>query len=219
MRRGWAGAIVAGCGLLGVAGTASAQPQPVPEHERIPVDVRRTTLVVRDVDRSLALYRDALGLKVVYDQRIGGDAGVRLVLLRANDAFIGALGLMQRLSAEERAQAAARPIVHERARAGQAILVLNARDLETRWDKVKSVPGVKVSAGPHRVEYPAPDGGPGTIPVTVTMFWDPDGYFVELNQILGTPAGSQPSPEAGATVSSRRSSRPARPIAPRGRTR
>ena len=166
----------------------AAWAQPVPDNERTPVDVRRTTLLVRDIDRSLALYRDALGLKVVYDQKIGGDDGVRLVLLRANDVFIGALGLMQRLSAEERAKAAALPVVHEKARAGQVILVINSKDLDQRFPKVKGAPGVKVSAEPHRVEYPGAEGG--TIPVMVSMIWDADGYFVELNQILGKPAGA-----------------------------
>ena len=71
---------------------------PVPESERGPVDLRRTTLIVRDVDRALAFYRDALGLKVVYDQviirppRPGDPAEVdrkmRRALLRANDAGV-----------------------------------------------------------------------------------------------------------------------------------
>ncbi len=179
--------------LILVAGLFLALPspvraQPVPASEQTPVDIRRTTLLVRDIDRSLTLYRDALGLKVVYDQKIGGDEGVRLVLLRANDVFIGALGLMQRLSPDERAKAAATPVVHEKARAGQVILVINAKDLDQRFPKVKGAPGVKVSAEPHRVEYPGADGG--TIPVLVSMVWDADGYFVELNQILGRPAGA-----------------------------
>lgn len=172
---------------VGVSGPLGAQ-TPVPENERTPVDIRRTTLLVRDIDRSLALYRDALGLKVVYDQVIDGENGVRLVLLRANDSFIGALGLMQRLSPEERTKAASLPVVHEKARAGQVILVINAKDLDQRFPNVRKAPGVKVSAEPHRVEYPSPDGG--TIPVMVSMLWDADGYFVELNQILGRPAGS-----------------------------
>ncbi len=172
---------------LGLSGPLGAQ-TPVPENERTPVDIRRTTLLVRDIDRSLTLYRDALGLKVVYDQVIDGENGVRLVLLRANDSFIGALGLMQRLSPEERAKAASLPVVHEKARAGQVILVINAKDLDQRFLNVRKAPGVKVSAEPHRVEYPGPDGA--TIPVMVSMLWDADGYFVELNQILGRPAGS-----------------------------
>ena len=68
------------------------------------------------------------------------------------------------------------------------ILVINAKDLDQRFPNVRKAPGVKVSAEPHRVEYPSPDGG--TIPVMVSMLWDADGYFVELNQILGRPAGS-----------------------------
>ena len=77
--------------------------EPVPISERGPVDIRRTTFVVRDIEKSLPLYRDALGLKVIYDQLIGGgtDAAgkaiaptLRLVLLRANDSFIGALGML-----------------------------------------------------------------------------------------------------------------------------
>ena len=87
--------------LLMGAGTAAA---PVPEADRVPIDLRRTTLVVRDIDNSLALYRDVLGMKVIYDNRIRtprdaetdaeADRASRLVFLRANDNFIGVLGLL-----------------------------------------------------------------------------------------------------------------------------
>ena len=100
--------LVAVAAAVAAAAATPAQAQPVPAAERIPVDIRRTTFVVRDIDKSLALYRDALGLKLIYDQLIGGGVdkdgkarapSVRLVLLRANDIFIGNLGLMQRLQA------------------------------------------------------------------------------------------------------------------------
>ena len=84
-------------------GTANAEP--VAEDERIPLDLRRTTLVVRDIDQSLALYRDALGMQVVYDKNLysprdaadfdSAERASRLVLLRANDNFIGMLGLLE----------------------------------------------------------------------------------------------------------------------------
>ena len=169
---------------------------PVPEEDRIPVDVRRTTLVVRDIERSLPFWRDALGLKVVYDEMIerpldpekpeGGKRSLRLVLMRANDGFVGAVGLLEYVNPRrpERVPGEDRPIV------GDFIMVVNASDLDTRWDQVKAVPGVKVLSEPSRIEYPAP-GGQGVIPVMVTMVRDPDGYFVELNQILGTPAGTE----------------------------
>lgn len=167
--------------------------KPVPEAERIPVDLRRTTLVVRDIERSLPLYRDALGLKVVYDELIGPgpDANgrpqpptVRLVLLRANDDFIGVLGLMQRLNP----QAPPPPPEFRKAQPGQPILVFNVADLDTRFAKIESTPHVRVSEPPVRIEYPGP-GGKGVIPVMFSAVWDADGNYVELNRILGTPAG------------------------------
>lgn len=178
--------------LLAACGSASADP--VPPSERIPVDVRRTTLLVRDIERSLPVYRDALGLQVVYDQFIGGGADaegkptpptIRLVLLRANDTFVGLLGLMQRLGTEHPPQKERR-----RPQAGEVVLVLNAADLEERFPRLHSIPGVTIDEEPHRVEYPSPDGK-GTIPVMFSSFYDPDGYFVELNKLLGTAAGME----------------------------
>lgn len=182
------------CAVL-AAPALPAATEPLPTDERIPVDVRRTTLIVRDIERSLPFWRDALGLAVVYDEMIerpldperpdGEKRSLRLVLMRANDSFIGAVGLLEYVSPRrpERVAGEDRPIV------GDFIMVVNAKDLDTRWDKVRSVPGVRVLSEPSRVEYPAP-GGDGVIPVMVSMVRDPDGYFVELNQILGTPAGA-----------------------------
>lgn len=170
--------------LLVVAAQAIAQP--VPEHERIPVDVRRTTLLVRDMNRALAFWRDALGLKVVYDRVIGQPPDtIHLVLLRANDQFVGNIGLMRRSNDPE-----GLPVKYERATTGQTIIVVNAKDLESRIEKIRAVPGVRIQRGPERVEYPSPDGR-GTIPVLATFLWDPDGFFVEVNKILGTPAGME----------------------------
>lgn len=180
-----------------VAFVGLLQAAPVPELERSPVDVRRTTLVVRDIEASLPLYRDALGLKPVYDERIGGGKDksgkvipptVRLVLLRANDDFIGVIGLMQRLNP----LIPPAPPVFQKAQVGDAILVINVADLDTRFERIRATPGVKVAEEPQRVEYPAPSGK-GRIPVLFSAVWDADGNFIELNKILGTPAGVAPS--------------------------
>jgi catechol 2,3-dioxygenase-like lactoylglutathione lyase family enzyme len=185
--------------LLGLAVVPAPRAEPVPESERIPVDLRRTTLVVRDIDASLPLYRDGLGMKVIYDQRIGGGknpdgsekpATIRLVLLRANDTFIGALGLMQRLDIGPQPEP-----VFERAMPGDSILVFNAKDLDARWPTIKALPGVRVHTEPNRVEYPGPNGT--TIPVTFTAVFDPDGNFIEINQLLGQAAGTVPAAESG----------------------
>jgi catechol 2,3-dioxygenase-like lactoylglutathione lyase family enzyme len=185
--------------LAGLVWLASlpAFAQPVPDNEKIPVDIRRTTLVVRDIEKSLPLYRDALGLKVVYDQKIGGGTDkdgrvtpptIRLVLLRANDIFIGALGLMQRLNQPEA------PAVTEskRPNAGGMIMVINAKDLEERWPRIKATPHVKVDTEPYRIEYPGPNNT--TIPVLFSSVFDNDGNFIEINKLLGTAAGASSPP-------------------------
>ncbi len=187
------GVWMAGCALA-----SASIAEPVPEAERSPVDVRRTTLLVRDIEKSLPLYRDALGLTVVYDERLGGgkqaDGSVkphttRLVLMRANDTFIGALGLMQRLDDPDPA-----PPENKRPMAGDSIVVINAKDLDQRWENVKAVPGVAVHTEPTRIEYPGP-GGKGVIPVMFSAVFDPDGFFIEINQILGAPAGTETKKE------------------------
>ena len=84
--------------------TALAAPAPVAEAALIPVDIRRTMFVVRDIDKALALYRETLGLTLRYDQLIGD----------------------------------------------------------------------------------------GVIPVNFSAVWDADGNYIELNKLLGAPAGSMP---------------------------
>jgi len=175
---------------------APAAAEPVAESERIAVDFRRTTLVVRDIEASLPLYRDGLGLTVIYDQLIGAGvdaegkptpATIRLVLLRANDTFIGNLGLMQRLQGDPPPRAP-----NARAQAGQPILVFNASDLDTRFPMIEKLPGVEIETAPVRVEYPGLNGS--VIPVMFSAVYDPDGFFIEINQLLGTAAGSEQKP-------------------------
>lgn len=189
--------VLATAGLLTALPAVQPRAQPVPAAERIPVDIRRTTFVVRDIDKSMALYRDALGLKLIYDTPIGGGVdkdgkavapSVRLVLLRANDGFIGALGLMQRLN-----QPPAPPPEFKKAGVGQMIMVINVADLEERWAKIEATPHIRVETKPTRVEYPNPAGG--VIPVLFSAVWDADGNYIELNKLLGAPAGmSTPAP-------------------------
>jgi len=176
---------------------AAARSAPVPEAERGPVDVRRTTLVVRSVDRALAFYRDALGLKVVYDQEIvrpprpddatKTERRMRLALLRANDDFVGVIGLLEYTSPRLPDPPPGDP---QRPGVGDVILVINAADLDQRFGKVRATPGVLVATEPYLTRYPSPDGK-GTIPVRFSAVWDPDGYFVELNQLLGSAAGTE----------------------------
>lgn len=170
--------------------TSEAVPEKV-EEEKNPLDLRRTTLVVSDIEASLALYRDALGMEVAYDQELtspnlgrSDDDGVnrsRLVLLKANDDFIGMLGLWQFLD---------RAPTEEKARTntfdnGDIVLLFNSEDLERHYPAATAVQGVEGVSPPKLRIYPGPNGM--EIKVMVSMLSDPDGHTIELNQILEDP--------------------------------
>jgi catechol 2,3-dioxygenase-like lactoylglutathione lyase family enzyme len=156
--------------------------------ERVPTDVRRTTLIVRDMEASLKLYRDVVGMKVNYDTVVetsgvalpAGPPGAkaRLVLLNANDAWVGWIGLMQWI--EPKLPAAPYPT---RMSPGGVVIVMNTDDVEGRCKAAKTVPGVTFTAEPRLQVYPGRNGGPD-IRVMGCNFFDPDGVLIEMNQIL-----------------------------------
>ncbi len=176
--------------LLAMAAAAAiAAPGVTAPADKVPTDIRRLTILVRDIDASLKLYRDVLGLKVNYDARIQVSgvalpAGVpgnqtRLVLLNGNDAWVGWIGLMQYTDP---------PLPDpgpypKRLGMGGHVLVTNTDDANARCAAAKAVPGVTMTAEAHDSSYPGRDGAP-PIRVRGCNFFDPDGTFIELNQIL-----------------------------------
>jgi catechol 2,3-dioxygenase-like lactoylglutathione lyase family enzyme len=157
--------------------------------ERVPTDIRRLTILVRDMEASLKLYRDVLGLQVNYDAEITVSgvalpAGIpgnktRLVLLNGNDPWVGWIGLMQYTDP---------PLPDpgpppERLGLGGHVLVTNTDDAERRCAMAKAVPGVRFTADARLQVYEGRNGGP-PIRVMGCNFFDPDGTFIELNQIL-----------------------------------
>lgn len=157
-----------------------------------PLDLRRTTLVVRDIEKSLALYRDALGMSVEYDQeltspglamRYGADGQnrSRLVLLKANDDFIGMLGLWQFLDQTE--MDTAEPDAADFT-PGEIVLLFNSKTLDVTFPAAAAAPGVKIIGAPKERRYPSPAG---EIVVMVSMLTDNDGHTIELNQLVSDP--------------------------------
>lgn len=71
---------------------------------------------------------------------------------------------------------------------GDPIVVINATDLDSRWQLVSQAPGIQVITAPHRVEYPRAGGG--VINVTMSMIRDADGYWLEINQLHDSPAAA-----------------------------
>ena len=156
---------------------------------RLPTDVRRTTIIVRDMEASLKLYRDVVGMKVNYDtvvetSGVALPAGVpgakaRLVLLNANDGWVGWIGLMQ-WTDPQLADPGPYP---KRMGPGGVVIVMNTDDVPGRCKAAKAVPGVTFTAEPRLQEYPGRNGGP-PIRVMGCNFFDPDGILIEMNQIL-----------------------------------
>ena len=175
--------------LIAAAIALPAFAAPVAEEDRVPIDLRRTTLIVRDIDASLAFYRDALGMQVIYDNKIRTPRDAtsddeaqrvsRLVFLRADDDYIGIIGLLQYLKPARRAaNQGVEPFTP-----GSSVLLFNSKNLAQTFEKARNVLGTRVLFEPTRREYPSYDGE-GTIPVMVSVLTDPDGFVIELNQLL-----------------------------------
>lgn len=157
--------------------------------QAFPTDLRRTSLIVEDIDESLKLYRDVLGFQVNYDAEVtmsgvalpAGEPGAkaRLVLISSNDSWVGWIGLLQWLDPELTPPTTPRT----RMGIGDAILVFNTEKVDEHCDAVAQLPGVKMTTPATNTTYPGRDGAPDIVVRTCYLF-DRDGYFMELNKIL-----------------------------------
>lgn len=156
----------------------------------IPTDIRRASIVVRDMEKSLEFYREVLGLEVNYDTVVElsgvnlpvGEPGskARLVLLNGNDPYIGWVGLLHPFDPPLEGADDPYPT---RLAPGTAFLVVNTDDAETTCDAAKNLEGVTMT-GPTRLQvYPGRDGRPD-INVRGCNVFDPNGVAVEINQLL-----------------------------------
>ena len=180
--------VLAGCAPALAQQRLAANPG-VAITERVPTDIRRTTIIVRDMERSLALYRDVLGMKVNYDtvvttSGVALPAGVpgakaRLVLLNANDGWVGWIGLMQ-WTTPPLANPGPYPT---RMGPGGIVIVTNTDDVDGRCARAFALPGITKTADARLQVYPGRGGGPD-IRVRGCNFFDNDGVLIELNQIL-----------------------------------
>jgi catechol 2,3-dioxygenase-like lactoylglutathione lyase family enzyme len=154
----------------------------------VPTDIRRATIIVRDMETSLKLYRDVMGLKVNYDTVVqtsgvalpagAPGAKARLVLLNGNDPYIGWIGLMQWIDP---------PLPDpgpypKRMGPGGVVIITNTDDVPAKCAAAAKVPGVTVTAPPREQVYPGRNGGP-PIRVIGCNFFDPDGILIEMNQL------------------------------------
>lgn len=150
--------------------------------------IKRTTLIVRDIQKSVDFYTKIMGLKVWYDQEmeVGGEvlpagepgAKVRVAILQGNDPEVGMLGVMQYLDPP-----IADPGPYPRTIGiCTGMFVASAEDvneINARMQASGDTYGHTVHCPPEHDEVPGADGQ--TIVLTTMSFFDPDGYFYELN--------------------------------------
>jgi catechol 2,3-dioxygenase-like lactoylglutathione lyase family enzyme len=146
----------------------------------------RASIFVRDIGRSLALYRDILGLDVVDQREFGGpqvgamlglgDCKLRVSYLTAGGSAIGRIGLFEVF--DPRPPALPRPatnVIH----IGQTAIVMSTNEVNDIHRALKAE-GYSFLCEPNGFTRP----GVGTF--TEMIFFDPDGVTVSLIQF--TPA-------------------------------
>lgn len=150
--------------------------------------VKRVTIWVRDIERSLDLYRDVLGLGVIEDKTIGGpyvtrmigyeDGRLRIVHLGARDCDFGWIGLYALSGTTPPATALPAPR-KDRLVLGQAAIVLESPDLERIAARLEAE-GYEFLLRPQ--VYVKDNDSPG-MPAgryAETIFFDPDGVPVSI---------------------------------------
>lgn len=180
--------ILSACAHSSANGEALNVAAPDAASQKFATDLRRTSLIVSDIDESLKLYRDVLGFEVNYDAEVtmsgkalpAGEPGAkaRLVLISSNDSWVGWIGLLEWLDPKLDI-----PEPRRRMGIGDALLVFNTEKVDEHCDAAAELDGVFMTAPAGNTTYPARAGGEPIVVRTCYLF-DRDGYFMELNKVL-----------------------------------
>lgn len=144
--------------------------------------VKRTTIVVADMQRSLAFYRELLGMDVYFEGRVGNPGAseimavpceaVHMVVLQSQGSEVGMIGLMKIEGPREPLEATR---WDPRLKTGESILVIPTENMRLLHERMLQA-GVCVVTSPVRVVVPnRPE-------IHEMMVRDPDGVVVNLTQ-------------------------------------
>ena len=121
-----------------------------------PLDFRRVTMMVNEIDTPLKIYRDILGMGTFYDEEfvVEGNklpsgvkgAKCRLVILKGNDPYIGMLGILCCFDPPLPATPP-RPEPN-RVQAGEIVFVMHHEDVDGVYEQLKDVEGVQIVSEP-----------------------------------------------------------------------
>lgn len=152
--------------------------------------IKRAAIIVRDLQRSLAFYRDALGLSVWLEGECGRDdkafaqllglppGATRFVILRSGDAALGMVGLFEVREPELDALSITQP---SRVHRGEVALVFHTSDIQTVYAKAAAL-GLTIVCAPLRLEITSI-----RTHSLEMMLRDPNGVLINCIQRLGAP--------------------------------
>ena len=147
--------------------------------------IKRTTLMVRDMERALEFYRDVLGAKVWFDRPFVLDGGglaigkkgdtLRLCIIQFEHAEIGMIGLMEFLDPVMPA-----PDITYEVGYGRPVFVVVAENAQEIYERAEAK-GFKTRGAPKTWSTTGAKGE--TKHFLSTFLWDGDGHFFECNQV------------------------------------
>ncbi len=161
--------------------------------------LKRTTIIVRDLERSLAFYRDVLGLNVWADGQSGEDlpvlyqllgmppCHVRWVVLQSDDVDWGMVALIE--LTDPSPEDDTHPSI-DRVNRGEACLVFHTPDVDELYEKARSL-GLTILCPPTVLELAQHDA----VSKEMTLR-DPNGVLINLVESLagGAHGGSNKFP-------------------------
>jgi len=149
--------------------------------------VKRTTLIVRDIEVSSKWYEEVLDMSLYYDDTItlggkGMAAGKKgdvthLKIYRCSDPVIGMIGLLQWIDPELPAPEE----IPTKVDFGNPTFVVDTDNVDEVYKKALAL-GTHIHSEPHEWSVRGADGNMINF-ITLSVF-DPDGYFYEINQRL-----------------------------------
>jgi len=158
--------------------------------------VRRTTLIVHDIDASIRFYRDVLGFEVWLENRgkvsassLPADVPLgspsRFAIMKGRHPWVGMIGLLQ--YGEPRAL----PGRPEKLHPGDTVLMLETTDLQAAWTRMQRA-GTPILKPPETTEVTGAGGARWS--ATFLFAFDPDGHILEINE-RGPMAAAGPAPD------------------------
>jgi|TARA_B110000305_G_C19105815_1_gene477415 catechol 2,3-dioxygenase-like lactoylglutathione lyase family enzyme len=151
--------------------------------------MNRATIFVRNLDESLRLYRDLLGLRVLIDLRTDGDeineimgtqgSALRAVILQSGDSLLGNIGIYEIIGDDRTALSP--PSVYANIVTGDVAVVFLTNDIDGITNQLRNAGYLLIS--PPMVLYAREDA---QVQDREMLFRDRDGVLVNLIE-FGNP--------------------------------